>query len=564
MAERNNRNARSSAARRRRARKVRQMRFMVGGGLIAILLLVAVIFFIYRDYGSRVYLKSQIEAGDFTVTIEDFLKRDVKASFAREEQLSAIDGHVPGDYPITIRSGLFTYDCTLTVVDTVPPQADPKACSVEYGGTASASDFVENIQDATQVSASFTEAPDLTRIGDQTVTISLQDLGGNMILVDAPMSVVPVKALVEMEAGSPVPGPDAFLLPAAADLSDRITITTPQENINMYMVGDEKIDFHFDDYAFSTVLRLKDTIPPVIEAKESLTRAVGAAIDPRDFIASANDATHMTFRFEKEPDMQDSSAPQEVAVIAVDEGGNETRVVSSLTLVQDTEPPVISGVKDLRVVAGDTVSYMEGISVTDNMDPNVTVDVDISQVRQKEAGVYPIVYIAVDAAGNKATAEAALTVIESGSDEATVMALARGVLDEIFTDGMSDYEKLEAIYNWCRSSIRYADQPNMEDWLKAAQDGLKLHQGDCYVYCMTARALLDAAGIKNMVIDTIPLRYVHYWNLVDIGEGWYHFDTTPRAAGGVFLYMSDAEIQEYSRNHQNSHIYDHDRFPDIQ
>jgi hypothetical protein len=81
---------------------------------------------------------------------------------------------------------------------------------------------------------------------------------------------------------------------------------------------------------------------------------------------------------------------------------------------------------------------------------------------------------------------------------------------------------------------------------------------------MTARALLDAAGIKNMVIDTAPLRYIHYWNLVDIGEGWYHFDTTPRAAGGTFLYMNDADIQEYSRNHQNSHIYDHDRFPGVQ
>ena len=564
MADRNNRNARSSAARRRRARKVRQMRFMIGGAVIALLIILGAAFFIYRDYKSRVYLKSQIEAGDFTVTIEDFLKKDVKASFVNEEQVAAIDGHVPGDYPVTIRSGLFTYGCTLTVVDTVPPQADPRPAAAEYGGTASAADFVENIQDQTQVSASFTSAPDLTKIGDQAVTIALQDLGGNVILVDSQMSVVPVRALVEMEAGSPVPDQTSFLLPSAADLSGSIYMTTPQEDINMYTVGDQKIGFSYGDYSFSALLRLSDTIPPVIEAKESLTKPVGGTVDPREFIASANDATSMTFSFEKEPDMQDDSAPQEVAVIARDAGGNETRVVSSLVLVLDTEPPVISGVKDLRGYTGETVSYMDGISVTDNWDPNVSVDVDISQVRQKEAGVYPIVYIAIDSAGNKATAEATLTLVKSGSDEATVMKLADGVLEDIFTDGMSDYDKLEAIYNWCRSSIRYADQPNMEDWLKAAYDGLKLHQGDCYVFCMTARALLDAAGIKNMVIDTIPLRYVHYWNLVDIGEGWYHFDTTPRAAGGVFLYMSDAEIQEYSRNHQNSHIYDHDRFPDVQ
>ena len=184
--------------------------------------------------------------------------------------------------------------------------------------------------------------------------------------------------------------------------------------------------------------------------------------------------------------------------------------------------------------------------------------------RQKEAGTYPIVYIATDASGNKATVNATLTVVQSAADEETVKKLAKEVIDQIITDDMSGYDKLYAIYYWVRGNIRYQDQPNLEDWLKAAYDGLKYHQGDCYVYCMTSRALLDAAGIKNMVIDTVPLRYIHFWNLVDIGEGWYHFDTTPRASGGTFLYMNDADIQEYSRNHQNAHSYDHDRFPGVQ
>ena len=255
---------------------------------------------------------------------------------------------------------------------------------------------------------------------------------------------------------------------------------------------------------------------------------------------------------------------QEVAVLVTDAGGNVTRVTSSLTVVLDDQPPVISGVKDIRVYTGDAVSYLDGVTVTDNMDPNVKLDVDTSQVRQKEAGTYPIVYIATDASGNKATVNATLTVVQSAADEETVKKLAKEVIDQIITDDMSGYDKLYAIYYWVRGNIRYQDQPNLEDWLKAAYDGLKYHQGDCYVYCMTSRALLDAAGIKNMVIDTVPLRYIHFWNLVDIGEGWYHFDTTPRASGGTFLYMNDADIQEYSRNHQNSHIYDHDRFPGVQ
>ena len=63
-----------------------------------------------------------------------------------------------------------------------------------------------------------------------------------------------------------------------------------------------------------------------------------------------------------------------------------------------------------------------------------------------------------------------------------------------------------------------------DDWLRAAYQGLHNRQGDCYVYQMTSKVLLDAAGIENRLIDTMPLRYLHCWNLVNIGEGWYHFD----------------------------------------
>ena len=565
MAERNNRNRRpSSAARRRKRARERQRHFLLLGAGAVLFLVLLVSFILYRDYRSRVYLKSRIEAGDFTVTVEDFLKRDVKASFADESQVAAIDGHVPGDYPLTIHSGLFTYRCTLSVVDTIPPMASARAATVEYGTSPEAVSCVSDIEDQTKVTASFSTPPDPTKIGRQDVRIALEDLGGNVTVVDSWMDVVPVRSLLEMEAGSPVPGKEAFMLDSASDLSGMVEMITPPESINMYAVADQEISFLFGDYSFTSILRTRDTIPPVAAAVEALSLPSGTQPDPKAFISSANDATALTYAFEKEPDMTLYGTAQEVAVLVTDAGSNVTRVTSLLTVVLDDQPPVISGVKDIRIYTGDTVSYLDGVTVTDNMDPNVKLDVDTSQVRQKEAGTYPIVYIATDASGNRATADAVLTVVQSAADEDTVKKLAKEVIGQIITDDMSGYDKLYAIYYWVRGNIRYQDQPNLEDWLKAAYDGLKYHQGDCYVYCMTSRALLDAAGIKNMVIDTVPLRYIHFWNLVDIGEGWYHFDTTPRASGGTFLYMNDADIQEYSRNHQNSHIYDHDRFPGVQ
>jgi hypothetical protein len=565
MAERKNANQRTSAAAKRRKRaRDRQRHFLLLGVGAVVCLVLLISFLLYRDYKSRVYLKSRIEAGDFTISVEDFLKRDVKASFADKAQVDAVNGHVPGDYPLTIHSGLFTYRCTLTVEDTVPPLAAARASSVEYGTSPEAKNFVSDIEDQTEVTATFAVPPDPTKIGRQDVRIALEDLGGNITAVDSWMDVVPVKSLLVMEAGSPVPDKEAFLLESASDLAGMVEMITPSDSINMYAVADQEISFLFGDYSFTSTLRTRDTIPPVVTAAEALTLPSGSQPDPKGFISSANDATSLTYAFEAEPDMTLYGQAQEVAVLVTDAGGNVTRVTSSLTVTLDDQPPVISGVKDIRIYTGDAVSYLDGVTVTDNMDPDVKLDVDTSQVRQKEAGTYPIVYIATDASGNKATVNATLTVVQSAADEETVQKLAKEVIGQIITDDMSGYDKLYAIYYWVRGNIRYQDQPNMEDWLKAAYDGLKYHQGDCYVYCMTARALLDAAGIKNMVIDTAPLRYIHYWNLVDIGEGWYHFDTTPRAAGGTFLYMNDADIQEYSRNHQNSHIYDHDRFPGVQ
>ena len=256
---------------------------------------------------------------------------------------------------------------------------------------------------------------------------------------------------------------------------------------------------------------------------------------------------------------------QDLEIVAEDEAGNSSTAATKLMLVKDTEPPVISGANDLTFYVEDSISYRSGVTLSDNCDKpeDIKLEINTDQVVSGTAGTYKVVYTATDLSGNTAEKTVNLTLISKSYDEATVNALAQQVLAKIITPGMSEYDKVVAIYNWVTGNVRYAEQPNMTDWLKAAYDGLVQHKGDCYVYCMTSKALFDNAGIKNMVIDTVPLRYIHFWNLVDIGEGWHHFDCTPRRAGGVFLYWTDAQIKEYSDAHNNSHIYDKERFPDI-
>ena len=78
----------------------------------------------------------------------------------------------------------------------------------------------------------------------------------------------------------------------------------------------------------------------------------------------------------------------------------------------------------------------------------------------------------------------------------------------------------------------------------------------------TSKALLTRAGIPNLdVVKSDTSHSSHYWSLIDCGDGWYHFDTTPRYGGGSFFMLTDAEILAYSEAHRDSHIFDRSLYP---
>ncbi|MBR1440272.1 MAG: transglutaminase domain-containing protein, partial [Lachnospiraceae bacterium] len=506
------------------------------------------------------------EAGDHELTPDDFRKKtDQAIAFEDEAQVAAIDFHVPGEYPVDLKSGLFHYHAKLTVQDTVAPAAEGISLEIGLGDTVEATQLVANVEDETALHISFMEEPDFGKLGRQPLQIRLMDMGGNYTTVDSELVVIPIYPELVREAGDPVPTVIEFLLDNVdAEQANAVQILTDLSTIDMHTVGTTELEFSMGDYLFTGNLVVEDTFAPEVEAEASLERYINQQIEPEEFITGYTDQTSVEFSFVSEPDMT-KEGYQDLEIMAVDEAGNSTTVATKLMLVKDTEPPVISGANDLTFYVEDSISYRSGITLSDNCDKpeDIKLEINTDQVVSGTAGTYKVVYTATDLSGNTAEKTVNLTLISKSYDEATVNALAQQVLAKIITPGMSEYDKIVAIYNWVTGNVRYAEQPNMTDWLKAAYDGLAQHKGDCYVYCMTSKALLDNAGIKNMVIDTVPLRYIHFWNLVDIGEGWHHFDCTPRRAGGVFLYWTDAQIKEYSDAHNNSHIYDKTRFPDI-
>lgn len=128
---------------------MKRKRIMVGVLLAAVLCVIAGGAFVFYSYSTRVYKHCMAEAGT-EVVAEDFLK-DPSFDIAFTEDSAQIDTAVPGDYKVKLRSGLFTYTCTLTIQDTVAPAAEVREVVSGHNEAVEAGDFVVSAEDETEV-----------------------------------------------------------------------------------------------------------------------------------------------------------------------------------------------------------------------------------------------------------------------------------------------------------------------------------------------------------------------------------------------------------------------------
>ena len=527
----------------------------VGGVLVGMLLLL-----VLAGAGSWFYISSlaykvcRAEAGT-EVKASDFMKNgDKDAVFAKGSDV--IDTGEPGEYHVKVKSGLFTHSCTLIVEDTRAPQAQPVQVRLPVGNSCGPESFVSDIQDATEVTVTFGEQPDFSQKGTQPVQIVLTDRGNNRTVINTELYLSIVADDVTVEAGQGAPGLDRFV--AAGETGEFVTDLS---QIDYTKIGDYPVELFVNGESYTSVMHVEDTIPPVVEVQD----IEDFAFVPKraeDFACRIEDVTEVTASFKKEPDLS-LTGTQEVELIFTDAGNNSVEKKARLTLKEDTEAPVIHGAVDLVIYAGDSVSYKKDITVTDNATDGITLDVDTSKVNTREEGVYPVTYVASDAAGNSSSVTVNLTVKARLYDIDEVNALGDSVLAKIINENMTGLEKVEAIYTYIMGHISYINDSDKGDWVQAAYEGLMNRKGDCYVYASTAKLLLTRAGITNMDIEKIPSDTLHYWNLVDLGEGWYHFDTTPRKDHPRIFMWDDRQMMEYSESHDKSHNYDHSLYPKV-
>ena len=358
---------------------------------------------------------------------------------------------------------------------------------------------------------------------------------------------------IVIEAGAALPPAESFIRNTrfvgvyASDLS----------GIDTKVPGRYALKIQVEKRQYAVVLEVDDTTAPTGMPVPRETW-VGELLTADLFVADVVDATPVAIAFKTTPDF---STPGEKAVTLVltDTSGNAAEVMATLTVLQDTGKPVISGVVDLAVFVGDTVSYRTGVTVTDDHDANVVLEIDNSAVVLTAAGTYEVVYSATDKAGNRteATAKVVVTVKPEGYvTEAEMYALVDQVFAKILTPGMSDLERMSAIFYWIEENIDYVGTSDKGDWVQGAYLGLTRATGDCFTYFAAAKAMLTRAGYETIPLERVPeARTRHYWNLVKYNGEWYHYDPLPYLPKHhyVCLLRTDAEVAKYSTI--STHMY---------
>ncbi len=381
------------------------------------------------------------------------------------------------------------------------------------------------------------------------------------------LSQSPLVDCLTLEAGEELNIEDFLLEPDAYDGSKTLSYVTELDEDITTQPGEYSIEIQYGRRSFHTTLLVQDTIAPVATWEESFRLPAGTDFAPEDFITEVTDATAVSFSFLEDYDFT-KEGTYDVIILITDAGDNTISCSCQVTIIEDTTAPVIDGVAHITAYIGVAVSYKQYITVTDDYDEDVTLQVDISDVNEDVAGTYEVIYSATDWAGNTTTETTTITFSELPEDyidEETVLAYAAEILKDIVTDDMTLKEKAYAILIYVKRHLTYTGSSIKDCWTNAAMrafaDGTT--NCDCYSYFSMSKALLTAAGIPNIDVEKSDTSYSrHYWCLINVGDGWYHFDTTPRKGLSEYIFLwTDEKILAFSVEHNNCFIFDSSLYP---
>ena len=169
-------------------------------------------------------------------------------------------------------------------------------------------------------------------------------------------------------------------------------------DVDLSKPGDYTIKYLYKHYSRKVTVQVRDTVPPELEV-HPYTTDLAEEITVDKFVEKVSDASEVSVDFQ-DPEEWNEAKEYKVCIKAIDSEGNKTVKETTLTRIKDETGPVISGTDEIEVLQGGWVDFLAGVTVSDDMDPNPSLDMDDTKADLNTPGVCYVVYTAKDRSGN--------------------------------------------------------------------------------------------------------------------------------------------------------------------
>ena len=568
--ETNNENTEKQKSKNKKTKSHNKTAKIVVIAVVVVLILAILAIVLFNIFSKKVKDHVQLELGTQELKIQDFLTDEKYAENAEfVTDISQIDLNKVATYEITIKLNDKEYTSILDVKDTTAPQVKFQDVDGYTDYQINPEDFIAEKTDASNMEVSLGNEVTINGFGEYHPLIIVKDDYGNETSQECLLNISYIKSKFILEYGNKLTKED--LLFNVAEYQDTIN-QQDIDTINSYDVGEYDLKSVYDGQEKITKITIQDTIAPELVLKDVTLYTEQTITDTNQFVEKAEDLAGVTLNILTEIDYS-IVGDQEVTIEAVDGHGNKTSQTAKLTIKEDTEGPVFSGISDLKVTKGGTADYKKGVTAKDGKDGDVEFTVDSSSVKLDTAGTYYATYTATDKAGNTTTSKRKIVVSEksttsssssSSSSSGDVYAKADEFIAKATSGVSGTANKILAIKNYLRNNIKYSHRYNASNTGSvnaAAMKAFTAYEGDCYIHAAAAQVMFTRLGVQSIIVNALD--YTHYWNMVYINGGWKHVDPTPGWAYADVGFMNDAKRLETLRriNGYEYRDWDRSKFP---
>lgn len=225
---------------------------------------------------------------------------------------------------------------------------------------------------------------------------------------------------------------------------------------------------------------------------------------------------------------------------------SEIRRIKQCKTMNDAKAEIAYGLyscTDKLVLQIDSYHHMDFVQLV--QDYAYDKPSEVMELPDVSVGIYP-------ETGTKRVVELKFTYQTSRDSLRSMQSQVRPIFDAavlyVSGDG-EDREKLNQLYSFLMERFNYQYETSITPVYSLLRHGV----GDSMAFAVVYSAMCRNAGLECRIVSGTKAGEARYWNMVRIGEQYYHVDLLDSAERGNLQTMSDAQMKGY--------VWDYSAYP---